>query len=369
MRPPFDRRTRAAQTALRERGAAALALTPGANTAYLVDYAADAGERHAFLFVPASGDPILVVPELDGSRARDGAAVADVRTWGDGDDPLVVVEAALDDCGITGGEVLLDPEMAARFVIDLQELRPDCEFALADAALGPLRARKDDAEIDALRRAGRAADRAMRDVRTWGAEAVGCTERDLARRIAERLDAHGGTGTAFPTIVASGPNAANPHHEPGERVIEAGDPVTLDFGTCVDGYPSDQTRTVVFDGAPPDGYAAAHEAVVDAQRAAVDAVEPGVPASEIDAAAREAIEAAGYGDAFVHRTGHGVGLNVHEAPEIVAGNTTPLEAGMVFSVEPGIYVEGAWGVRVEDLVVVTDDGCERLNDTPRGWQV
>ncbi|MBP2250805.1 Xaa-Pro aminopeptidase [Halarchaeum solikamskense] len=368
MRSPFDRRTRAARAALRERGAAAFALTPGANTAYLVDYAADAGERRAFLFLPARGE-ILVVPELDGARARTDAAVADVRTWGDADDPLAVAGDALDDCGVAGGEVLLDPEMAARFVLDLQGLRPECEFALADGALGPLRARKDDAEIDALRRAGRAADRAMRDVRGWGDEAVGRTERELARRIAARLDAHGGHGTAFPTIVASGPNAANPHHDPGERAIEAGDPVTLDFGTRVDGYPSDQTRTVVFAGDPPAEYAAAHETVRDAQRAAVDAVEPGVPAHEIDAAARDVIEAAGYGDAFVHRTGHGVGLGVHEAPTIVAGNATPLEAGMVFSVEPGIYVEGAWGVRVEDLVVVTETGCERLNDTPRGWRI
>ncbi|GGM72707.1 Xaa-Pro aminopeptidase [Halarchaeum rubridurum] len=369
MRASNDHRIRAARVALRERGAAALALTPGANTAYLVDYAADAGERHAFLFVPAEGDPVLVVPELDGARARADAAVADVRTWGDADDPLAVVDDALADCGVAGGEVLLDPEMAARFVLDLQTLRPDCTFGLADAVLGPLRARKDDAEIDALRRAGRAADRAMRDVREWGDDVVGDTERELARRIETRLDAHGGTGTAFPTIVASGPNAANPHHEPGERIIEAGDPVTLDFGTLMDGYPSDQTRTVVFAGDPPEGYAAAHEAVVAAQRAAVDAVEPGVPAGEVDAAARDVIAAAGYGDAFLHRTGHGVGLDVHEPPTIVAGNETPLEAGMVFSVEPGIYVEDAWGVRIEDLVVVTESGCERLNDTPRGWRI
>ncbi|WP_020222962.1 M24 family metallopeptidase, partial [Halarchaeum acidiphilum] len=225
--------------------------TPGSNTAYLFGYAGDAGERHAFLFVPARGDPILVVPELDGARARDDAAVADVRTWGDADDPRSVVASALGDCGIESGAALLDPAMDARFVLDLDDLLPDCDFGLADDVLGPLRVRKDDAELDALRRAGRAADRAMRDVREMGRDAVGMTERELARRVEDRLAAHGGDGTSFPTIVASGPNAANPHHEPGDREIEAGEPVTLDFGTRIGGYPSDQTRTVVFDGEAP----------------------------------------------------------------------------------------------------------------------
>ncbi|WP_435097590.1 M24 family metallopeptidase [Halarchaeum sp. P4] len=366
---PFERRTRAAQARLRERDAAALALFPSPNTYYLGGVHEEPGERHFFLFVPASGDPVFVVPELYGAQVRDATWVDDVRTWVDDADPLAVVDDALADCGVEDGTVLLDPTMHARFTLDLRDVRPDCEFALADAVLSELRVRKDDAELDALRRAGRAADAAMRDVRDLGADAVGMTESELARYVEERLVAHGGTGTSFEPIVASGPNAANPHHGHGEREIGAGDPVTLDFGTHVNHYPSDQTRTVVFAGDPPEGYAEAHEAVVDAHHAAVDAVEPGVPAEDVDAAARDVLEAAGYGEAFVHRTGHGVGLDVHEEPYIVAGNDRVLEEGMVFSVEPGVYLEGRWGVRVEDLVVVTADGCERLNDTPRGWRV
>jgi Xaa-Pro aminopeptidase len=150
--------------------------------------------------------------------------------------------------------------------------------------------------------------------------------------------------------------------------VRAGEPVVLDFGTRVDGYPSDQTRTLVFDGEPPAAYRRVHEAVREAQAAAVAAVEPGVTAGSIDRAAREVIESAGYGDAFVHRTGHGVGLDVHEEPYIVADSDRTLEPGMVFSVEPGVYLDGEFGCRIEDLVVVTDDGCERLNDTDRGWR-
>ncbi|WP_188880790.1 M24 family metallopeptidase [Halarchaeum grantii] len=366
---PFERRTRDAQARLRERGASALALFPSPNTYYLGGFEESPGERHFFLFVPASGDPVFVVPALYGAQVRDATWVADVRTWADGDDPLAVVADALADLGVASGEVLLDPTMHARFTLDLRDCLPACEFGLAGAVLDALRVRKDAAELDALRAAGRAADAAMRDVRELGADAVGMTETALARYVEERLVAHGGTGTSFEPIVASGPNAANPHHGHGEREIRAGDPVTLDFGTRVEQYPSDQTRTVVFAGDPPEGYAEAHDAVVEAQRAAVDAVEPGVEAQAVDAAARDVLETAGYGDAFVHRTGHGVGLDVHEEPYIVAGNDRALEAGMVFSVEPGVYVEGEWGVRVEDLVVVTESGCERLNDTPRGWRV
>jgi len=175
-------------------------------------------------------------------------------------------------------------------------------------------------------------------------------------------------GNSFETIVGSGPNGAKPHHGCGDREIRAGEPVVLDFGTRVDGYPSDQTRTLVFDGEPPAEYERVHETVRAAQAAAVEAVEPGVAAEAIDRAARDVIEDAGYGDAFFHRTGHGVGLDVHEEPYIVAGNDRELEPGMVFSVEPGIYLDGRFGCRIEDLVVVTEDGCERLNDTDRGWR-
>ncbi|MEE6211457.1 Xaa-Pro peptidase family protein [Salarchaeum sp. III] len=361
---PFERRTRACQDRLD--ADESLILFPSPNLYYLGGFHESPGERHFFLFV-TSTDAAFLAPALYEDQLRAETWVDDVRTWSDGDDPVAHVETIADDLDI-GSRVLLDETMWARFSMDLRAALPDAEFGLATDVLSALRVRKDDAELDAIRRASEAADAAMRDVRALGADAVGMTETELARYVADRLEAHGGEGTSFETIVGSGPNAALPHHHHGEREIEAGEPVVFDFGTRVDHYPSDQTRTVVFEGEPPEAYIDAHETVVEAQQAAVDAVEPGVSCEAVDAAAREVIADAGFGEEFVHRTGHGVGLDVHEEPYIVDGNDRELVEGMVFSVEPGIYREGEWGVRIEDLVAVTADGCERLNHTTRDWR-
>lgn len=361
---PFERRTRDCQARLNE--GEAVVLFPSPNLHYLGGFDESPGERHFFLFV-TSEDVAFLAPALYGDQLRGETWVEDVRTWSDGDDPVDAVRDLARDLGIGGGRVLLDETMWARFSMDLRDALPDCEFALATDVLSALRVLKDEAELDAIRRASDVADEAMRDVRDLGADAVGMTEDALADYVEDRLDAHGGDGTSFATIVGSGPNAALPHHHHSDREIGRGEPVVFDFGTRVDGYPSDQTRTVVFAGDPPAAFEDAHEVVEEAQQAAVDAVEPGVPCEAIDAAARDVIEAAGYGDEFVHRTGHGVGLDVHEEPYIVDGNDRPLEAGMVFSIEPGIYRAGEWGVRVEDLVAVTETGCDTLNNTARGW--
>lgn len=364
----FQARTRECQQRLRERGASGVVLFPSPNCYYLGGFREEPGERHLFLFVPAEGDPAFVAPELYGEQLREATWVEDIRLWADVEDPTELVAETARDLGMTDGELLVDPTMWARFTQDLRATLPDATWGLADEVLGPLRVQKDDAELDALRRAADAADAAMENVCDLGADAIGMTERELARFVEDRLVAHGGDGTSFETIVGSGPNGAKPHHHRSEREIERGDPVVLDFGTRVDGYPSDQTRTVVFAGDPPAEFERVHEVVREAQKAAIDAVEPGVPAEDVDAAAREVIADAGYGEAFVHRTGHGVGLDVHEEPYIVGGNDRPLAEGMVFSIEPGVYLDGEFGVRIEDLVVVTADGCERLNDTPRGWR-
>ncbi|GAA0654509.1 aminopeptidase P family protein [Salarchaeum japonicum] len=361
---PFERRTRACQERLD--ADESLILFPSPNLYYLGGFHETPGERHFFLFVTPD-DAAFLAPALYEDQLRDETWVDDIRVWSDGDDPVEHVRAIANDLDL-GSNVLLDETMWARFSMDIRTALPDAEFGLATDVLSALRVRKDDAERDAIRRASDAADAAMRDVRALGADAVGRTETDLARYVSDRLDHHGGTGTSFETIVASGPNAALPHHHHGDREIEAGDPVVFDFGTRVAHYPSDQTRTVVFDGEPTESYRAAHETVVEAQRAAVEAVEPGVDCETVDAAARDVIADAGFGDEFVHRTGHGVGLDVHEEPYIVAGNDRELREGMVFSVEPGVYREGEWGVRIEDLVVVTADGCERLNRTTRDWR-
>ncbi|WP_277555367.1 M24 family metallopeptidase [Halobaculum limi] len=368
---PYARRLDALRDRLREGDADAVVLFPSTNLRYLTGYSEHPGERHFLLFVTADADPVFLVPELSGEQVRAEAAVDDVRTWGDDEDPVAAVEAVVDDLGLADGSphVLVDDTMHARFTHDLRAVLPDATFSLASEALAPLRVRKDDAEIAALRHAGEAADAVVRDLREWGGEVVGMTETDLARHIEDRLEAHGGTGVSFDTIVGSGPNGAMPHHTHGDRTIEAGDPVVLDFGTRVDDYPSDQTRTLVFgDESPPEGFREVHRTVREAQEAAVDAVEPGVTVGDVDAAARDVITESGYGEEFIHRTGHGVGLDVHEEPYIVADGDRELEAGMVFSVEPGVYLPDEFGVRIEDLVVVTDDGCVRLNRTDRGWQ-
>jgi D-alanyl-D-alanine dipeptidase len=229
-------------------------------------------------------------------------------------------------------------------------------------ALPLLRAVKDAEELEALRRAARAADAAFADV--LGVRFAGRREVEVAADLAEALRAHGHESVEF-TIVGSGPNGASPHHEAGERRIGPGDAVVLDFGGRMAGYCSDITRTVVV-GEPEPELERVHAIVRAAQEAGVRAVRPGVPCEAVDAAARAVIEEAGYGAAFVHRTGHGIGLDVHEPPYIVAGNRTPLEPGMTFSVEPGIYLAGRFGVRIEDIVAVTPDGVERLDQAPRG---
>jgi len=363
--------------AARERLAAAdvdanaLVLFPSTNLRYLTGLDEHPSERHFLLFVVPDHEPVFLVPELSGEQVRAESAVADVRTWGDDEDPVAAVESVAADLALANDapHVLVDDTMHARFTQDLRRVLPDATWGLATAALADLRVIKDDAEVAALRHAGEAADAVVRDLREWGDEVVGMTETDLARHVEDRLAANGGVGVSFDTIVGSGPNGAMPHHTHGDRVIEAGDPVVLDFGTRVDGYPSDQTRTLVFgDESPPAGFREVHRAVREAQEAAVEAVEPGATTGEIDAAAREVIAEAGYGDEFVHRTGHGVGLDVHEEPYVVAGGERELKPGMVFSVEPGVYLSGEFGVRIEDLVVVTDDGCVRLNRTDRDWK-
>ncbi|MDZ5810307.1 aminopeptidase P family protein [Halorubrum sp. AD140] len=377
-----ERRERAAAR-LRDADAAGLVCFPSRNFQYLTGFDEEPSERHFLLVVPAASDganderddaaadrnaPALLVPELYETQVREGTTVADVRTWADGDDPVAAVRELLADRGLREGRLLVDDTMWATFTQDLRAAASDATWGLASEALADLRARKDETELAALREAAAAADATVRDLRELGADAVGTTERELADWIADRLAAHGGTGVSFETIVGAGPNGAKPHHGHGDREIRAGEPVVLDFGTRVDGYPSDQTRTLVFDGDPSTEYERVHETVREAQAAAIDAVEPGVTAAAVDRAAREVIEAAGYGDAFVHRTGHGVGLDVHEEPYVVAGNDRALEPGMVFSVEPGVYLDGRFGCRIEDLVVVTERGCERLNETARGWR-
>ncbi len=340
-------------------GLAGLVATPGADLVYLTGYAPMPLERLTALVLTAGRDPVLVVPELErpGAVASPAGEVLEIVGWRDGEDPYALVADLLPG----EGAVALSDQTWASHVLRLQRVRPALTFRTVGEALPLLRAVKDPEELEALRRAAHAADAAFADV--LGVRFAGRRELDVAAEIAEALRAHGHATVEF-TIVGSGPNGASPHHEAGERVIEPGDAVVLDFGGRLAGYCSDITRTVVV-GEPGSELARVHEVVRAAQQAGVEAVAPGAPCEAVDAAARAVIEEAGYGPAFVHRTGHGIGLDVHEPPDIVAGNPTPLAPGMTFSVEPGVYLAGRFGVRIEDIVAVTPGGVERLNEAPR----
>lgn len=358
----FSERLVRARGAAADAGLDALLVTPGPDLFYLTGYAAVALERLTCLVLPAAGDPVLVVPTLERPAAEAAGVAAlgvSVLDWPETADPYALVAERLPESGRVG----LDDHMHAAKVLALRDALPDAEQALAGPVLGPLRARKSPAEVDALRTAGAAIDRVHERMAEW--LRPGRTEREVGRDIAEAMAAEGHVKIDF-VIVGSGPNGASPHHELSDRTIEAGDPVVVDIGgTTEAGYCSDSTRTYVAGGRPPADFLAYYEVLLAAQLAAVAAVRPGVSAESVDAAAREVIAAAGYGEAFVHRTGHGIGLETHEDPYIVTGNATLLEPGMAFSVEPGVYLPGRHGARIEDIVVVTADGVDRLNRTSR----
>jgi Xaa-Pro aminopeptidase len=255
--------------------------------------------------------------------------------------------------------------MWAAHLLRLEAAIPDAEFVAAGPVLGAIRAVKDDQEIGLLKRAARAADEAFN--RILGTRVEGASETDVAGRLAELLVATGHDAAAF-TIVGSGPNGASPHHEAGHRQLQQGDAVVMDFGGRTGGYHSDLSRTVAV-GEASGELPHVHEIVREAQEAAFRTVRPGVPAQDVDRAARRVIEDAGFGGRFIHRTGHGIGLEEHEPPYIVEGNEEPLHPSMCFSIEPGIYLPGEFGVRIEDIVTVTEDGGQRLNLASRDLEV
>lgn len=336
-------------------GIDALLVSLGADLPWLTGYEAMPLERLTVLVLPAEGDATLVVPRLEAPRVEEDPAVFGLRPWSETDDAVELV------AGLVGSRsrLAVSDRMWATFVLQLQASLPAASWQAASVVTGPLRAVKDPEEVAALRRAGAAADRVAAALVAGEVPLVGSTEAQVAADLHARLRAEGHARINF-VIVASGPNSASPHHEPGSRVIGEGEAVVCDFGGTVDGYCSDTTRTV-FTGPPPAEFRDLYAAVQRAQALAVDAAVVGTPCEDVDAAARRVIEEAGYGPQFVHRTGHGVGLDEHEDPYLVGGNCDPLVAGHAFSIEPGIYVDGRWGARIEDIVVATAVGPEALN--------
>jgi Xaa-Pro aminopeptidase len=358
-------RLAAVADAVRARGLDVLLLTPGPDLRYVTGYDAKQLERLTCLAVPAEGDPFLLVPALELKAAQASPASGldiDIRTWGETANPFALISDALG----APREVALSDRMWALHVLGFRAAFPEATQHLASAVLSPLRMRKSAAEVAALKEAGDAIDRVHASVPNW--LRAGVTERQVGAKIAEAILAEGHVQVDF-TIVGSGPNAASPHHEVSDRVIQEGDVVVVDIGgTMPSGYCSDCTRTYAV-GHAPDDFLKYYEVLQRAQEAATASVRPGVTAESVDRTARGIIADAGYGDWFIHRTGHGIGLESHEDPYIVEGNTIPLEPGMAFSIEPGIY-PGPHGARIEDIVVCADPAADAagyalMNNCPR----
>jgi Xaa-Pro aminopeptidase len=361
----YAKRVRAATAAAAEAGLAGLVITPGYDLRYLIGSRAQTFERLTALVLPVSGEPTIVVPRMELASLKESAVLElglAVQDWVDGEDPYGLVAGVL---GGAGAATAVTDAMPALHLLPLADVFGVVPV-LATGVLRRLRMIKDAAEVEALHAAGAAIDRVHAHVPQF--LVPGRTEADVAADIAEAIVAEGHSEVAF-IIVGSGPNGADPHHECSDRKLAAGDIVVVDIGGPVEpGYNSDSTRT--YSIGEPDGDVAQRYAVLQrAQAAAVAAVRPGVTAEQVDAAARDVLAAEGLAEAFVHRTGHGIGLSVHEEPYIVAGNDLPLEEGMAFSVEPGIYFPGAWGARIEDIVIVTADGASAVNERPHGLLV
>jgi Xaa-Pro aminopeptidase len=346
-----DRRTRAAAK-LRERDLSALVVSPGADLFYLAGYQMFASERLTCLVLDRDGKAALVCPVLEAPRAAVAAPDIERSMWGETDDPYAIVASLIRP---SGGVALAD-QMWASFVLKLQDALPRRVFHVASEITRDLRIRKDAGEVEALRLVSESADRAY--ARILGRPFAGRTEREIGADLAELLRGEGHEEVGF-TIVASGPNGASPHHETGDRRIVDGDAVVLDFGGAMRGYRSDITRTVRVGRSGGRDEQKVHDIVRRAQEAGYAAARNDASAESVDAAARGVIDDAGYGEFFIHRTGHGIGLDGHEHPYLVRGNNETLKPGMAFSIEPGIYIPGRFGVRIEDIAVIDDDGSAR----------
>jgi Xaa-Pro aminopeptidase len=372
----FEARLAAASRAAAAGGFDALLIGVGADLRYLTGYNAHESERLTMLVVGSdAGSATLVVPLLEEPAAKAGSRVdVPIATWGETESPAALVAGLVERGGGAAASPLrigVSDRLWSLHLLRLQAALPGATFASATSVLRTLRMTKDADEVALLRLAAEAADRVVDQIAAG--RLVGRTEADVAAEVRERLLAEGHDHAEF-AIVASGPNSASPHHEASDRVIRAGEPIVLDIGGTLGGYGSDITRTLWVTGGddangPDATYRHLFAVLRSAQERATQSVRPGVACESIDAAARDVITAEGYGEAFIHRTGHGIGLEGHEEPYLVAGNGEVLGQGTAFSVEPGIYLEGRYGARIEDIVVCGPNGPIPLNTTSRELRV
>ena len=356
----FADRLERARALMAEQGIDVMLLSVGADLPYFCGYEAMPLERLTMLVVPADASATLVVPRMEAPRVTERPEVFEVRDWPDTADPVGIVADLIGPAEVAA----VGDQTWARFLIDLGLRLPGVEWRRASDVTAPIRSVKGPDEIEMLRAAGAAVDRIAARLQGGDIELVGRTEAEVSAELGRQILAEGHHRMNF-AIVAAGANAASPHHEPSDRVIAAGEVVLCDFGgTMVDadgvGYCSDLTRCV-YTGPPPAEFRQLYDVLQEAQAAALAAAVVGAPACDVDRAGRSIIEAAGYGECFVHRTGHGIGVEAHEEPYIGADNPAPLAAGNAFSVEPGIYVPGRWGARIEDIVVAAKAGPDPMN--------
>lgn len=358
----FSSRWAALRARATDTGADAVVIGGGSDLQYLTGHDGHSYERLTAAIASASvdaGPALLVTPKLEAERITPAPEVFAIGPWEDADDPIALAVGALPESGV----VLVSDDLNANHLLAMQRARPGLSFRALNEALGGMRAVKTAEEREALRAVGALADKVHQAIQDGEVPLVGRTELEVKQDIHDRLLAAGHDRVVF-VIVASGPNSASPHHHPGDRVIQANEMVLFDFGGTAGGFNSDTTRCV-FTGPIPDDVAAAWTSLVAAQEAAFQAARPGNRLCDVDKAARAALTEDGYGPEFIHRTGHGIGTEVHEHPYVTGSNETPIVVGNAFSIEPGIYRVGEWGMRLEDIVVIEEDGAVRCNGTRR----
>lgn len=360
----YQQRIGRAQEEMAKRNIDYVFVTPSSDLTYMLGYPAHASERLTLLGVPREGRPFVVAPELEAVRLSDRQDLVDIHPWPETESPIALV-GRLVEVG-EGSTVAVNDQTWAGFLLKLQAELDESRFESGNAILRELRMVKDQDEIANIREASRRTDLAWEK---FAAETTftGKTERQLAETLQGYLSAE---GLSIPTflIAGSGPNSASPHYMTGNRMVQQGEPVLFDFGARWNHYTSDITR-MVHVGEPSDEYRKVYDIVLQANTAVREQVRPGMACEEVDKIARDVITEAGYGEQFIHRVGHGLGLDGHEEPYMVGGNTMPLRAGMVFSDEPGIYLADNFGVRIEDILVVTEEGNESFNSTSRELRI
>jgi Xaa-Pro aminopeptidase len=344
---------------MKETGTGLVAVGPGSHMQWLVGFYPHPDERPCLLLVGPEKAAFLM-PALNAEAAKQSSSLP-MFEWADADGPDAALARALDEAFPgRAGRVVLDETMRADFAFLLADALPGNARAFTGDTLGLLRSIKDEDEYRRLKTSSRLNDAAMQAA--WAAIRPGMTENQLADVVRDHFSSNGARPLFW--IVGANENGAHPHHSTSDRVLKTGDAVVIDIGGRLDGYPSDMTRMAII-GEAPEGYAEVHGVVEKAVQAALAAAKPGVKAKEVDKAARDVIAAAGYGEYFVHRTGHGLGIDGHEPPYITATSDVVLEEGMVFSIEPGIYLPGRFGIRLEEIVILRADGPEIFSELPR----